>query len=131
MITLKNVLRTNAMSCLVFGLIFLSIPLDIAIFLSNNAPFPEIILQALGAVLIFNGLHLLWASTQDKPNKLLILYFSMGDLLWAAGTAVLLGLGIWITTTAGIIASVLVALMVTLLGILQLLKLKTIEAKRF
>jgi len=131
MFTLKNILRTNAISCLAFGLFFILMPLDIVNFLSlnsnNNAPFPEIVLQGLGVVLIFNGLHLLWASTLKKPNKFLIYYFSMGDFLWTAGTVVLLGLGIWITTTVGIIASVIVALMVTLLGILQLLKLKTIE----
>jgi len=131
MFTLKNILRTNAISCLAFGLLFILMPLDIVNFLSlnsnNNAPFPEIVLQGLGVVLIFNGLHLLWASTLKKPNKFLIYYFSMGDFLWTAGTVVLLGLGIWITTTVGIIASVIVALMVTLLGILQLLKLKTIK----
>lgn len=111
------------MSCLTFGILFLILPLNIVNFLSNDVPSPEIVLQGLGAVLIFNGLHLLWASTLEKPNKFLILYFSMGDFLWTAGTAVLLALGIWITTTPGIIASVLVAFIVTILGTLQVLKL--------
>jgi len=123
MFTLKNILRINAMSCLTFGVLFLILPLNIVNFLSNDAPSPEIVLQGLGAVLIFNGFHLLWASTLEKPNKFLILYFSMGDFLWTAGTAVLLALGIWITTTPGIIASVLVAFIVTILGTLQVLKL--------
>lgn len=124
MITLKNVLKANAASCIIFGLMFLWAPLEIALFLSNDAPAPELVLFLLGAVLVINGLHLLWASVQTSPNKLLVWYFSFGDLLWAIGTIVLLIGGIWITTVFGIIAAIVVGMTVSVLGILQALKSK-------
>jgi hypothetical protein len=124
MITLKNVLKANAASCIIFGLMFLWAPLEIALFLSNDAPAPELVLFLLGAVLVINGLHLLWASVQTAPNKLLVWYFSFGDLLWAIGTIVLLIGGIWITTVFGIIAAIVVGMTVSVLGVLQALKSK-------
>lgn len=124
MITLKNVLKANAASCIIFGLMFLWAPLEIALFLSNDAPAPELVLFLLGAVLVINGLHLLWASVQTSPNKLLVWYFSFGDLLWAIGTIVLLIGGIWITTVFGIIAAIVVGMTVSVLGVLQALKSK-------
>jgi hypothetical protein len=127
MITLKNVLRANAASCIIFGLIFLLVPLKIALFLSPDAPAPEFLLFLLGAVLVINGLHLLWASTQTSPNKLLVWYFSFGDLLWAICTIILLIGDIWITTVFGIIAAIVVGLMVSVLGVLQALKSKELK----
>jgi hypothetical protein len=124
MITLKNVLRANAASCIIFGLMFLWAPLEIALFLSADFPAPEIVLFLLGAVLVVNGLHLIWASAQTPPNKLLVLYFSFGDLLWALGSAILLIGSIWVTTIPGVIATILVSTVVATLGVLQVLKSK-------
>lgn len=122
MITLKNILKANAASCIIFGLLFVWAPIEIATYLGGEDPMPELVLLTLGAVLMINGAHLIWASLQEEPNKFLILYFSFGDFLWAIGSAVLLLLGLWITTTIGIIATILIAVMVTLFGVLQIIK---------
>ena len=124
MFTLKNVLLANAANCIIFGLIFLLFPMKVALFLGGETHFPELILQILGAVLVINGLHLIWASLQQKPNKFLILYFSFGDFLWAIGSSVLLLMGLWITTMAGIITTILIAIIVLIFGLLQIIKRK-------
>lgn len=124
MFTLKNILRANASSCIIFGLIFLLFPTNIAVFLGSNEPIPEVILLVLGAALIVNGLHLLWASFKALPSKLLILYFSMGDFIWAVCSTALLIVGVWITTTLGALITILVAVMVATFGILQIIKRK-------
>jgi len=124
MITLKNVLRANAASCIIFGLMFLWAPKEITLFLSADAPAPELVLFLLGAVLVVNSLHLIWASAQTSPNKLLVLYFSFGDLLWTVGSAILLIRSIWVTTIPGVIATILVSTVVATLGVLQLVKSK-------
>ncbi|WP_426357780.1 hypothetical protein ACPUVO_15170 [Pseudocolwellia sp. HL-MZ19] len=97
-------------------------PIKVAVFLGGDTHFPELILQILGVVLVINGLHLIWASLQQTPNKWLILYFSFGDFLWAISSSFLLLMRLWITTMAGIITTILVALMVTVFGIMQIIK---------
>ncbi|NBD32355.1 MAG: hypothetical protein GVY17_05140 [Cyanobacteria bacterium] len=123
---LKIVLRSNAASCLVFGLVFLLIPESVAKFLSPNHPVPLLILMSVGIGLIINGLHLIWTSRQVRPSQTLILYFSVGDLLWVVGTAVLILNNIWITSMKGIIAAIAVSIGVGTFGILQMLKRKII-----
>jgi len=124
MITLKMVLKANATSCILFAMIFLSVPLKTALFLGGDEPAAEIVFSLLGAILLFNGLHLIWASFKPLPSKFLILYFSIGDFIWAILSFALLFFGIWITTTVGAILSILVALMVTTFGVLQMIKRK-------
>jgi hypothetical protein len=123
---LKIVLRSNAASCLVFGLVFLLIPQPVAKFLSPYHPVPLLILMSVGVALIINGLHLIWASRQVAPSQTLILYFSIGDLLWVLGTAVLILNNIWITSVKGIIAAIAVSIGVGTFGVLQMLKRKII-----
>lgn len=127
MITLKTVLRANAASCIIFALIFLLIPIEVATFLGQGKPAPEIALLVLGAVLITNGFHLLWTSFRSLPNKYLVLYFAMGDFIWVLASSILMILGIWITTGVGIVASILVAIMVGTFGILQIVKRKKLD----
>jgi len=122
MITLKNILKANAASCIIFGLLFIWAPIEIAKYLGGEDPMPELVLLTLGGVLMINGVHLIWASLQEEPNKFLILYFSFGDFLWMIATLVLIGLSLWITTPAGIIAAILIAIVVTVFGILQIIK---------
>jgi len=124
MTTLSNVMKANAISCIVFGLIFLSIPSRVIIFLSDDIQLPETILLILGIGLIVNGLHLTWASLKPMPSKALVIYFSIGDYIWVLGSISLVQLGVWITTTAGIITAFIVSAMVGLFGILQMLKRK-------
>ncbi|CAA0103526.1 Uncharacterised protein [BD1-7 clade bacterium] len=123
MITLKNTLRINATSCIGFGLLFMLFSSTTNQFLSATEPAPAIIIQVLGAILLVNGLHLLWASKLKTPSAILVMYFSVGDFLWVFLSAVLALLGIWIDTPAGIAATLIIALMVGTLGTLQLANL--------
>lgn len=127
MVTLKDVLRTNAASCIVFGLIFLFIPSTVAGFLSTEGLAPNTAILILGIGLIFNGLHLAWASLKPMPPKSLIIYFSVGDFLWVIATVLLIIFGIWVTTPLGIIISLFISAMVGLLGVLQVIKRKEME----
>lgn len=121
MVTLKTVLRTNALSCIGFGLVFLCVPSAVAGFLSTENLVPKVMLIILGVVLIINGLHLAWASSKPMPSKSLILYFSIGDFLWVISTLLLILFGLWITTFSGIIATLLVSALVGALGVLQII----------
>jgi len=119
-------MRANAVSCVTFGLIFLVIPADVIMFLSTDIQVPKTVLLILGAGLIVNGLHLIWASLKPTPSKLLVLYFSVGDYIWVLASISLLLLGIWITTTVGVITTLIVSVMIGIFGILQMLKRKQI-----
>jgi len=100
MVTLANVMRANAISCLLFGLIFLIMPLDVANFLDLHNPAPKLVMLMLGAILIINGLDLIRVSRHSPPSKAQI------------------------TTTEGIIATLAIAIIVALFGVMQLLKSK-------
>lgn len=120
MITLKKVMRTNATSCLIFGITFLLAPTEIALFLSKEIPAPDIALIVLGASLTINGCALIWESLKSSPKRSSIIYFAVGDLIWVIATIILLFLGMWITSFNGIIASSLIAVIVAIFGILQI-----------
>jgi len=127
MITLKTILRVNAASCIIFSLIFLMKSTEVATFLERDTPAPEAVLLILGVILLANGLHLLWASVKPLPSKSLVLYFSIGDFIWAFASISLVMLNIWITTELGITASILVAIMVAAFGVLQMTKRKEMD----
>jgi len=120
MFNLKNVMRANATSCLVFGGLFALQPSLVANFLGGVSPAPQVYILILGIILILNGLHLLWASRIPLPQKKLILYFSTGDYLWVIGSIGLIFSGVWITTTGGVVVASAVAIMVGLFGVLQM-----------
>ncbi len=124
MLTLATILRANAVSCLVFGLIFIITPTAVALFLDNNKPAPDGLILVLGAGLIINGIHLLWVSTRQKIPKSLVIYFSTGDYLWLAFTLILMLTGTWITTLPGIVSTSIVSTLVGLFGLLQQQKIK-------
>lgn len=119
MLSLKTTLLMNACSCLIFGGIFAGFPRQVAVFLGGSTPAPQLVMLLLGGVLVVNGIHLVWAAHRHQPGRLLIRYFSLGDFLWVAASAVLLLCGWWITTIEGQVASLLVALMVGGLGLIQ------------
>jgi len=120
MLSLKNVMRANATSCLAFGALFALQPNLVANFLSVTSPAPKSYILILGILLIVNGLHLLWASRVPLPQKKLILYFSTSDYIWVIGSVGLIITEVWITTTAGVLLASGVAVMVGLFGILQM-----------
>lgn len=114
---LATVLRLNALSCFVFGAIFLLQPVGIAAFL--GAP-PVMLIALLGAALLLNA-ALLWASQHKgrAPRRQEVLFFCMGDFLWVVATLALVAFGLWITASAGQVASLVVAAGVGALGVLQ------------
>ncbi|MCG8606112.1 hypothetical protein MJD09_14120 [bacterium] len=118
---LTSVLRANAASCLGFGGLFLAIPTSVAAFIGTA---PEWVISAVGAILVLNGVHLVWASLRP-PTRELVAYFSTGDFLWVAATAVLLISGVWIVNTAAVVTAIIVALMVGAFGVLQLYALRS------
>ena len=120
MLSLKNVMRANAASCLAFGALFALQPSQVAKFLGGTSPAPQSLFLILGILLILNSLHLLWASRVPLPQKELIIYFSTGDYIWVIGSVGLIISEVWITTTDGVLVASVVAAMVGLFGILQM-----------
>jgi hypothetical protein len=112
---ITNVLRANAASCLAFGALFLALPGPVAGFLGSP---PVWLVAVLGAVLLLNGAHLLWAATRG-PGRVELLYFALGDAAWVAGTLALIASGTWIKTGAGIAAALAVAAPVGIFAVLQ------------
>lgn len=123
---LKAALLLDASSCVIFGAIFVVFSGAVSQFIGN--PFGWVV-PALGAVLLFNGLHLVIASRRNKPLCPEILYFVAGDFLWVVGTLVLVGLGLVITSAQGTLVSLLVAAMVGAFGVMQVVGYKRVCAK--
>ncbi|MCM2679153.1 hypothetical protein [Echinimonas agarilytica] len=127
MLSLPQVMYLNATSCIVFGVLFLIAPLKVGLFLSQHSTLPTLVVMTVGGILVINGFHLIWGARQSKPKEWLVWYFSLGDFLWVLASLVMVILGIGITSSMGILATVLVAVMVGSFGILQLAQLKNIN----
>lgn len=123
---LKTALLLNASSCIIFGAIFVAFGGSVSQFIGN--PFGWVV-PVLGAILLFNGLHLVFASRRAKPICPEILYFVAGDFLWVVGTLVLVGLGLVITSPQGTLVSLLIAVMVGAFGVMQVVGYKRVCAK--
>ena len=115
---LSTILRLNAASCILFGLLFASAPEWTSALIGNTLP---LALSIVGLGLILNGAHLLLASIRSKPLCPELLYFVLGDFAWVIATVALLVLGVGVTTVTGVVASILIAIMVGSLGFMQLL----------
>jgi hypothetical protein len=124
--SLNTVLRLNATSCLGFGITFVLLPVQVAQHLGAVTP---LVLQIIGALLIFNGAHLILASLRRKPLCAEVLYFVLGDFLWVAATLVLLALQIGITTSAGAVSATAIALLVGFFGYAQFRAARQVCAK--
>ena len=122
MLNLQTLLRTNALSCLLFGSLFTARPQQVAAFLAEHAAAPTLIVLITGLILIAHGLHLLWAAQGLSPSAALIFYFAAADWLWVLASLSLIVSGLWINTLVGIVATLLVATMVGIFGLLQWLK---------
>ena len=114
---LRYSLRLNAATCAAFGALFTVWAAEIAKFLGAM---PIVVLQWLGAALLLNSAHLLLVSLRQKISNLEISYFSGGDLLWFLASLCLVVATDWVTTAAGIIATLSVALGVAAIGLAQL-----------
>jgi hypothetical protein len=114
---LRNVLRLNGLSCLVFGGLLATLPADVAAFLGQT---PELLLRLVGFGLLANGAHLLLVSLRKQPSAAEVMWFSLGDLAWWSASLLLFAAGIWVTSPFGIAALLAVALMVASLGLAQI-----------
>jgi len=121
--TLASLLRLNALSCLVFGALFLGRPEQVSGVLGDP---PAGLLRLVGIVLILHAGHLGWASLR-RPGAWEVGYFSIGDALWVAATLALLVGGVWITTPLGQGLALVVGAGVGCLGWLQW---RTVAARR-
>lgn len=118
---LKTALVLNASSCIFFGILFVAAGSSVNSFIGNNIIW---LTPIVGAILIFNGCHLLFASKRANPMCPEILYFIAGDLAWVVASIVLISLGVVITTKLGAIVSLSVAAMVGFFAVLQVIGYK-------
>jgi len=114
---LRFTLGLNAATCAAFGLLFVIATEATSQFLGNV---PEVWLRGVGALLIVHSGHLVWASVRRSIHRLEVYYFSAGDLLWFLASLCLLLVPGLITTGAGVIATMAVAIMVATIGLAQL-----------
>ena len=113
---LRPVLVANAASCAVFGFVFIFFGSETSQFVGDP---PLLLIQVLGAGLVANAGLLIAAAFQAQPSRGSIMMFVLGDAAWVIATAVLLLLGVWITTTPGVIWSTSIAAFVGMCGLLQ------------
>lgn len=90
----------------------------------------QALIYVLGFVLLVNTFHLIAASLRKNLIKSEVLYFSMGDLGWVILTFVLILFSDVITTSAGLISSIAVAMMVLVFSILQYLQAEKLPMDR-
>ncbi|MBX2870161.1 MAG: hypothetical protein KTR18_15880 [Acidiferrobacterales bacterium] len=119
MFSLANVMRLNAASCLLFGLIFVVFSSEVAIFLDPEKSVPYLALIVIGIGLIINGADLIRVSLQPSPSKFQVRYFAVGDFIWVLVSIGLIVLDIWIVTKEGVITTIVIAIMVGIFGVLQ------------
>ena len=120
---LKTTMLLNSLSCLIFGILFVTLSDSVNSFIGNSVNW---LIPVVGIVLIFNGCHLLLACKREKPICPEILYFVVGDFAWVLISVVLIVLDIVITSSQGIVVSLLIAAMVGLFGVLQILGYKKV-----
>lgn len=121
---LNNIMKANAVNCIVFGVIFVSFSTNVAQFLSLEGPAPSVLLFILGVGLVVHGLHLWVVAQKSNPSKFWVFYFSAGDALWVLMTGFLLWAGVWITTPIGIQVTLLTSFIVGGFGVLQVVSWK-------
>ena len=115
--SLKVVMRLNAASCILFGLLFVVFSQPVASFLGQV---PNTIIMFLGLGLLVNGGHLVLASRRQDIRESEVIWFSLGDFSWWLATLGLIVANVWITTPFGIAVAVFVAIGVAGLGVAQL-----------
>lgn len=113
---LKLVMLLNALSCAVFGAIFVGLGAAVAQFLGDP---PVWLIRAIGAGLILNAAHLVIEARKAVPPRNMVMYFATGDAIWVVATLGLILAGVYVTTPLGQAATVAVAAMVGGFGILQ------------
>lgn len=115
--SLKFLMRINATSCIAFGFLFAINPHPVATFLGAV---PEEVIFGLAILLLVNGAHLVSASRRTSVRTVEVIWFSLGDFGWWLSTLLLIAANLWITSTAGIVVAIIVAIFVATLGVAQL-----------
>lgn len=119
--TMRNTrltLRLNALSCIVFGAMFVLFAAQLGDFLGTV---PTSWLQFIGAGLLIHAAHLITASMRKTLRRFEIYYFTAGDFLWLVGSVIIIlpGAGL-VTTFHGICATLVVGVLVFALGLAQI-----------
>lgn len=117
--TINDVLKINALSCLAFGSLFVFAPDPVTSYLSGSETMPQLVLLSLGVILNLYGLALLWLASKNPVPQTALLLVATGDFLWVIATIVLIQLKLWITTINGITAAGVVAIFIGWLGWIQ------------
>ena len=120
MVSLHMVMRANGVSCLGFGLLFAFFPAAVVRFLSADDPAPVMLVLVIGLGLIGNGVLLFWSAKVLVPKKMDVLFFSIGDFIWVVFSLALVITGMWVDSVSGVIATLAVAFVVLLFGVLQI-----------
>jgi hypothetical protein len=113
----RFMLQLNSATCAGFGLWFAVSAPGIGAFLGG---FPETLLRVVGVMLVLHSLHLLAASLRTTLQPWEIYYFSAGDMLWFLLSLLVLVATDFVTSPAGIRATLAVAIGVALIGLGQL-----------
>lgn len=113
---IKIILKLNALSCLLFGALFVFMPETIIAFLADDQLMPQLVLVALGVLLNLWGMLLIWLSNRESIPNVLLLIVALGDFLWMAATVVLLLMQIWVNSSNGMAVAGLVAMLVGWFG---------------
>jgi len=87
----------------------------------------EVVIVIGGVLSGVYGLHVLFSLFRHQNNSLELTYFAFCDAGWILATAALLLLG-FITTTKGIVVSLIIALMVTYFGVNYLFEARRIKS---
>lgn len=116
---LRLVLWLNSLSCLAFGACFAAFPRVVNVYVGGTDR-QHLLIALVGAGLIFNGLHLFWASLRRNLRRMEIIWFSLGDFLWVLASVILLLFGILVTTPGGVVMAAIVSFLVFSFGVLQL-----------
>lgn len=110
-------LRVNATTCAVFGAIFVIWSIEVSQLLGKV---PSLILTVLGLGLIAHAGHLILVSRKKAISKFEVYYFSAGDQAWFLASLALLVMTDWISSPVGIWVTIIVAIMVSTIGLAQL-----------
>lgn len=118
---IQIILKLNALSCLLFGALFVFIPESIIAFLSDTTlnksdQMPQVVMVALGVILNLWGMLLIWVSNRSPVPKMMLLLAALGDFLWVAATVIVLLMQMWVTSSNGMAVAGLVAMLVGWFG---------------
>jgi pimeloyl-ACP methyl ester carboxylesterase len=113
-------LYANALSCAVFGFLFLLLPTAVSEHLGEA---PRVALMVIGAGLVVNAVLLVIEARRSNPRRGKVLRFVIGDAVWVLFSIALIVTHTWVTSRVGIVSTLAVALFVGTCGVLQFLYL--------